>query len=311
MDDSRGTIPPALLRQAAQRGITIQPQRPHGALFGVPLRLRLPLPDDAADFVLACNDEMIRAGTELPVPYDYSHAQEFVEVKVPRDLDHGSAVAFSIVDGGDHALGVVSVFDIRMEGTAQVGFWVAPDARGQGVATAAVSAVTRWAFDVLALRRLTWRAVVGNLPSLATACAAGFTPEGTARLGLRHRENVVDCWTAAVVAGDKLGTAIDGPRAAMRVEIAAGAWQLQPPATQDDAKAAEALLPVSACLPTGMWLVRHATTAQVHACVGVLTADGRAWVVAGVANGGDGDAGQTGVAAATRYCRDALGLAPA
>lgn len=308
MDDSRGTIPPALLREAAEAGLDVEPQGLRGEARLRSLRLRLPQPADAPAFVLACNDPAIRDGTELPTPYDHGHAEHFIDVKVPAGLADGSGVAFSIADADDVACGVVSIFGVRGDGSAQVGFWVAPEARGAGVATAAVVTAARWAFEVLALRRLTWRAVVGNLPSLATACAAGFTPEGTRRLGLRQREHYVDCWTAAALAGDELGSPV-ADRAAMRVEIAAGPWQLQPPVTYRDGMLAEHLLPVSACQPSGLWLVRHATTAEVHACVGVLTRGSQAWVVAGTTDAGDPDAGRTGAAAARRYCRDGLGLA--
>jgi RimJ/RimL family protein N-acetyltransferase len=79
------------------------------------------------------------------------------------------------------------------EGCAEVGYWVAADARGRGIATAATRAAARWAFDTVPeLARLQLRADVENPASNRVAEKAGFTREGilraqryNARLGRR------------------------------------------------------------------------------------------------------------------------------
>ncbi|WP_442914337.1 GNAT family N-acetyltransferase [Kribbella sp. NBC_00709] len=47
------------------------------------------------------------------------------------------------------------------DGTAEVGAWVAPAARGRGVAPQAVRAICRWTFDARRLDLIEWRAEVG------------------------------------------------------------------------------------------------------------------------------------------------------
>lgn len=273
-------------------------------------RLRRPVTADAAPYVLACNDAAARRWTELPSPYDHGHAVDFIERLAPQGLLDGSAVAFTIADPDDDVLGVVSLQRLDENLGALVGYWVAPQARGRGVGTAALSALAGWSFDVLGLRRLEWRAAVGNTASLVVATHVGFRPEGTTRRGLRLRTDLVDGWVASLQPDDP--REVDPVRAAAAVEIAAGAWQLQP-AGPDQALVAEAVLPFSACLPPGLWAVRHAVTAATEAVVALLVADGRGWVVSvGVDGGGAAvpasSAAEAGRGAVERYARLALGL---
>jgi RimJ/RimL family protein N-acetyltransferase len=72
------------------------------------------------------------------------------------------------------------------------------------VATRATRALCRWALGSLGLRRLAWRAEVGNHASRLVAARVGFREEGLARQSLRHRDGYVDGWTAALLRGELL-----------------------------------------------------------------------------------------------------------
>ena len=92
-------------------------------------------------------------------------------------------------------LGSVSLFRIdRVQGSAEIGYWTTPAARGRGAATNAVAAVCAWAFDVLGLERIELRHAVANPASSRIATKAGFTLEGRTRSsyvygdGARHDE---------------------------------------------------------------------------------------------------------------------------
>ena len=63
---------------------------------------------------------------------------------------------------------------------AQLGYWIAADARGRGYATRAVILLTRWLFDLGAARAFL-TVVAGNEGSVAVAGRAGFVYEGTMR----------------------------------------------------------------------------------------------------------------------------------
>jgi RimJ/RimL family protein N-acetyltransferase len=78
-------------------------------------------------------------------------------------------------------------------GKAAVGYWLAPEARGRGVATGAVQLLVRWAFDVeLELVRMELLTLVGNEASGRVALRAGFTREGVLRRYLPFRGDLVD-----------------------------------------------------------------------------------------------------------------------
>lgn len=62
---------------------------------------------------------------------------------------------------------------------AQIGYWVAPTARGRGVATRGVVQLTNWLFD-LGASRVFLTVVADNDASMRVAQRAGFVLEGTA-----------------------------------------------------------------------------------------------------------------------------------
>jgi RimJ/RimL family protein N-acetyltransferase len=84
-------------------------------------------------------------------------------------------------------------------GGAQIGYWMDPAARGRGVATEAVRALCGWAFDVLGLGLIEWRAEVGNVASRRVAEKAGFRFEAVLRQRLVHRGQRVDAWIGSLL----------------------------------------------------------------------------------------------------------------
>jgi ribosomal-protein-serine acetyltransferase len=64
---------------------------------------------------------------------------------------------------------------------ANVGYWVRSSKAGQGIATAAVKLIAKFAFQTLALNRLEMVVPVGNVASQRTALKAGACFEGTLR----------------------------------------------------------------------------------------------------------------------------------
>jgi RimJ/RimL family protein N-acetyltransferase len=82
----------------------------------------------------------------------------------------------------DVVLGGASLNDVSLaQGRAAVGYWLAPEARGRGVATHAVRLLARWAFDSLGLARLELTCGPDNHASQRVAARCGFTREGLLR----------------------------------------------------------------------------------------------------------------------------------
>lgn len=77
-------------------------------------------------------------------------------------------------------------------GTAELGVFLAKEARGQGIVTRTVEAMIEWAFGERNLRRLEWRCAPGNEPSRAIPQKLGFTHEGTLRQVFKVREDFHD-----------------------------------------------------------------------------------------------------------------------
>lgn len=167
------------------------------------LRLRPPADRDLDALVASCRDPESVRWTTVPDPYQRSDAEFFVSDLAPRGWTEGRAAVFVIADPGDAHVGTM---DLRLSATdpavADVGFLVAPGARGRGYASAALRAVCDWGFATLGLTRIEWRAQVGNTASRRVAEKAGFVVEGTQRGGLAHRGGRRDAWVGARLADD-------------------------------------------------------------------------------------------------------------
>lgn len=72
-------------------------------------------------------------------------------------------------------------------GSADIAYWVLPQARGEGYAPLATTAICDWAFNQLGLHRLQLFHSVHNAASCRVATKAGFELEGTLKSeGLYH-----------------------------------------------------------------------------------------------------------------------------
>jgi RimJ/RimL family protein N-acetyltransferase len=94
----------------------------------------------------------------------------------------GSREAFAIVDDGGTFLGVAVVPRIDRESkTAELGYVVAPAARGRGVAAEALRQLTAWALSELGMLRVELMISVENGASKRVAERCGYVREGVLR----------------------------------------------------------------------------------------------------------------------------------
>lgn len=87
-------------------------------------------------------------------------------------------------------------------GSAEIVYWLLPEARGRGIAVEATKQVTRWAFDELGLHRLRLCHAVANDASCRVAAKAGFVLEGTQRSALLHADGWHDEHLHALIESD-------------------------------------------------------------------------------------------------------------
>lgn len=162
---------------------------------------------DADAVYAACQDSDIQRWTAVPRPYLREHATDYVTTSAAQAWADGTGAHLAVVDAGtDEVLGACGLITLdRTAGTAEIGYWIAPWARRRGVATAAARAVCRWALGSLGLRRVLWRAEVGNQASRLIAIRLGFRLDGTSRQSLRRGDgSYADAWAATLLPGELL-----------------------------------------------------------------------------------------------------------
>jgi RimJ/RimL family protein N-acetyltransferase len=153
-------------------------------------------PDDAPAVAAACQDPLIQDLCYfVPSPYGLADAEEFI-ARARRGFVAGAELHCAVVEAGSGVLlGAVDLVYFPDREAGETGYWVAPEARGRGVATAAVRLMQRYAFAQLGLERLELMTEPRNLASQRVAEKAGFRLEGTLRgllasRGERDRELV-------------------------------------------------------------------------------------------------------------------------
>lgn len=167
--------------------------------------LRPPREDDAPAIAAACADPEISRWVGLPVPYTIEDARAFLET-ASDGWATGASATFAIVERATGILaGMLGVHGGHSPADASVGYWLAPEARGRGLATRAVRLATAWAFEDSALERLWLTTLVGNDASGRVALRAGFRREGILRRFSTFRGRMVDVVMYALVRDDLAG----------------------------------------------------------------------------------------------------------
>jgi RimJ/RimL family protein N-acetyltransferase len=106
-------------------------------------------------------------------------------------------------DDDDVLLGGSSLSAINVEqGRAAIGYWLAPSARGRGVATHAVRLIARWALGELQLARLELTCGPDNRASQRVGERCGFTREGVLRSHIPFKGSRRDTVMFSLLAGE-------------------------------------------------------------------------------------------------------------
>jgi RimJ/RimL family protein N-acetyltransferase len=136
------------------------------------------LPSVAAMF----DDEDVLRYTRIPDPAPPEFAREWFEFYEEGRRD-GTREAFAVVDADDGSfLGLALGFGIDREGQQlELGYVVAPAARGRGVGTQALELLTDWAFTELDALRIELWISASNDASKRVAAKVGYRYEGTLR----------------------------------------------------------------------------------------------------------------------------------
>jgi RimJ/RimL family protein N-acetyltransferase len=139
-----------------------------------------PRAEHAADVLVMFTDPEVQRWNPAPKVVDLESAADWLERSLAWEAEWA---VWSIVGADGAFAGSCSLWqmDRRFHFTGSVGYRVAPWARRQGVATAAVAAMTRFGIDALGLERIELVHTIPNVGSCRVAERAGFTLEGTLR----------------------------------------------------------------------------------------------------------------------------------
>jgi precorrin-6B C5,15-methyltransferase / cobalt-precorrin-6B C5,C15-methyltransferase len=157
---------------------------------------------DADDVAEACQDAETQRWLPLPRPYTRADAEWFIGTFGPRQLESGAGVVFAIESSGRLA-GAIDLKHVNwVAKVAEVGYWVAPWARGRGVASQATRALSEWAIREKGFERVELLTATGNAASQQVAQKAGFIREGVSRNAGCVYERRVDMVVFALVRQD-------------------------------------------------------------------------------------------------------------
>jgi RimJ/RimL family protein N-acetyltransferase len=148
-----------------------------------PTALRPWRESDLPAIVQACQDPEIPRWTRVPRNYGESDARAYMLSRYDAILN-ATGAPFAIVSAADpdQLLGSISLFRFSWPNLrGEVGYWLAAPARGQGHATRAVRAISRWGFQELGLERVDLLAATGNPASQQVAERCGFIREAVLR----------------------------------------------------------------------------------------------------------------------------------
>lgn len=111
-------------------------------------------------------------------------ADEEAFLKTVLDVPYEQRNLTFIIEKDDVFCGLIGfVLTDRMNHKTEIGYWLIPPARGQGIITACARFLCEWSFTERGMNRIQIKCAVGNRPSNAVPLRLGFRHEGVERDG--------------------------------------------------------------------------------------------------------------------------------
>ncbi len=165
--------------------------------------LRAPREDDLAALTAACQDPEIARWTRVPSPYTEENARQWL-ARQSGERARGEGVSLAVTDAKEGSLlGMVGLVSISWEDArAEIGAWMASQARGQGVAQHSLRLLAGWAFHTLGFQRLEGLIHPLNKASRRLAESLGLTREGVLRSYAVMKGERIDLVVYSLLKGD-------------------------------------------------------------------------------------------------------------
>ncbi|MUL43148.1 GNAT family N-acetyltransferase [Streptomonospora sp. PA3] len=171
------------------------------------LLLRAHTRDDIEAVYRGITDPQVQRWLPLPrpgAPYTRADAENWCLVGAPQARVGGDGQQWAVIEAGtgSYAGSIGLTRTLWRARSTEVGYWLAPWARGRGLATEAVVAVSRWALNDQNFERVELKAAAPNTASRRVAEKAGFTYEGTERNAMPLHEGRSDLAVYSLVPAD-------------------------------------------------------------------------------------------------------------
>ncbi|MEU3320727.1 GNAT family N-acetyltransferase [Streptomyces sp. NPDC006785] len=157
---------------------------------------------DARAFLSAYEDEETRRW-HTHRPMTVAQVEEWFD-GYRQDWEREKGCHWAVARDSGEVLGRMALRRVDLaDGAANAAYWVLPAARGAGVASRALAAVSAWALDGIGFQRLELDHSTRNDASCRVATRAGFRLEGTKRNAAVHDDGRHDMHLHARVRGDR------------------------------------------------------------------------------------------------------------
>ena len=144
---------------------------------------------------------------KVPYPYTAQDADSWVNLRLKAALAEPTPANFAFRRADGFLIGGIGLVLNRdlAPHRAELGYWIAQDYRGRGLATAAVRGVVAYAFGNLGLKRIEATTFIGNFASHRVLEKAGFTREGLLQAYHLKDGILIDAFMFAIVAKRAVG----------------------------------------------------------------------------------------------------------
>ena len=146
---------------------------------------------DLAPLVTHANTRKIWVHLRDRYPYPYTHADGRAFIRASRRAEPQTSFAIAVGGVAAGAIGFHLQSDVERE-SAEIGYWLGEAFWGRGVATEALSAVTRYAIERHGLTRIFALPFAHNLASCRVLEKAGYVREGHLRRSAVKDGTIVD-----------------------------------------------------------------------------------------------------------------------
>jgi RimJ/RimL family protein N-acetyltransferase len=168
-------------------------------ISGDDLLLRSYRDSDVPDLLLAFDDELIRRWN--PGPHTEPEVLDWMRGR--NDWSDRGHASWAVSNSAERLLGSVSFHKVDWEQRdCEVGYWVAPWARGSAVAARSVRLALSYVFGPMKMHRVYLFHAVENASSCGVARGAGFRLEGELKQAYKYPNGYRDEHLHAILAAE-------------------------------------------------------------------------------------------------------------